>query len=211
MADLILYGNMDITRTWKVAWMCRELGIEFQNDRPEHFLDPSWKSPEYLAINPSGLVPSIMDGEFVLWETMAINLYLAKKYGRGRLYPETLASEALAWQWSFWATTRLEVPFLVVGVSNAKHAPGSELERYFLKHAPMWTPDEVARSRAVLNGPLCVLNDKLAASPYLYKSALDLSDSARCNGRRAAIIMVRRCAADLKPGVCDTPLRGCGA
>jgi glutathione S-transferase len=156
--------------------MCRELDIEFQNDRTEHFLDPSWKSPEYLAINPNGLMPSIKDGEFVLWETMAINLYLAKKYGLGRLYPETLEGEALAWQWSFWATTRLEVPFLVVGVSKANHARGGELERYFLKHAPMWTPKEVTRSSAVLNGPLDVLNGKLATSPYLLGSEFSVAD-----------------------------------
>jgi glutathione S-transferase len=152
------------------------LDIQYQNERIEHFLDPSWKSPEYLAINPNGLMPSIKDGEFVLWETMAINLYLAKKYGRGRLYPETLEGEALAWQWSFWATTRLEVPFLVVGVSHANHTAGSELERYFLKHAPMWTLDEVERSKAVLNGPLDVLNDKLTISPYLLGSEFSVAD-----------------------------------
>jgi hypothetical protein len=45
----------------------------------------------------------------------------------------------------------------------------------------------------------------------LYKSALELSDSVRCNERQSAIMMVRRCMADLKPGVFDAPLRGCGA
>jgi glutathione S-transferase len=48
---------------------------------------------------------------------MAINLYLAKKYGRGRMGVETLEGEALASQWSFWAITRLEVPFLTVAAS----------------------------------------------------------------------------------------------
>ena len=43
---------------------------------------------------------------------------------------------------------------------------------------------------------------------YLYKSALELSDSVRCNERQSAIMMVRRCMADLKPGVFDAPLRG---
>ena len=103
--------------------MCRELGIQFQNDRTEGFLDRSWKSPDYLSINPNGLMPSIKDGDFVLWESMAINLYLAKKYGRGHFCPETLEGESLAMQWSFWATTRLEVPFLVVSSSNMNHAP----------------------------------------------------------------------------------------
>ena len=45
----------------------------------------------------------------------------------------------------------------------------------------------------------------------VYKSALELSDSVRCNERQSAIMMVRRCMADLKPGIFDAPLRGCGA
>ena len=176
MTDLTLYGSIDGSRTWWNAWMCRELGIKFHNERTQGYLDPSWKTPEYLAINPNGLAPSIKDGEFVLWESMAINLYLAKKYGRGHLCPETLEGEALATQWSFWAVTRLEVPFLVVSASNGKYPPGSEMERYFLKHAPMWTSEEVARSLAVLNGPLDVLNNKLAASPYLLGSEFSVAD-----------------------------------
>src|ERR1700752_758202 len=108
MVDLTLYGNVDGSRTWWVAWMCRERGIEFENPHSEGFLDPFWKKPEDRAINPSGLMPSIRDGDFVLWESMAINLYLARKYGRGGLSPGTQEAEALAWQWSFWAITRLE-------------------------------------------------------------------------------------------------------
>ena len=176
MAELTLYGSVDVTRSWWVAWMCRELGIEYQNPHSEGFLDPFWKTPEYLAINPSGLMPSIRDGEFVLWESMAINLYLAKKYGRSGLCPRTLEGEALAWQWSFWSITRMEVPFLVVAASNMNHAPGSELERYFLKHVPMWTPEEVARSRAVLNGPLEVLNNKMATLPNILGTEFSVAD-----------------------------------
>ncbi len=52
---------------------------------------------------------------------------------------------------------------------------------------------------------------RYCARHYLYKSALELSDSVRCNERQSAIMMVRRCMADLKPGVFDAPLRGCGA
>ena len=84
---------------------------------------------------------------------MAINLYLAKKYGRGRLCPNDLEGESLASQWSFWAVTRLEVPLLVISAANRNIAAGNEMETYYLKHIPMWTGEEVARCRAVLNGP----------------------------------------------------------
>jgi glutathione S-transferase len=72
--------------------------------------------------------------------------------------------------------TRLEVPFLVVAAKNSNFAPGSELERYFLKHVPMWTPQEVERSRAVLVGPLDVLNETLSVSPYLLGPDFSVAD-----------------------------------
>jgi glutathione S-transferase len=57
------------------------------------------KTPEYLALNPNGRIPVLVDGDLVLFESMAINLYLAKKYG-GDLYPRDEADEARANQWS---------------------------------------------------------------------------------------------------------------
>jgi glutathione S-transferase len=77
MANLTLFGSVEVSRTWWVEWTLRELGLQFHNE-PQGHLDPVWKAPAYLGINPNGLVPSIKDGDFVLWESMAINLYLAK-------------------------------------------------------------------------------------------------------------------------------------
>ena len=63
MADLTLYGSLSGSRSWWVAWMCQELGIAFDNEHAEGFLDPSWKSPEYLAVNPSGLVGRVSQSD----------------------------------------------------------------------------------------------------------------------------------------------------
>jgi glutathione S-transferase len=175
MADLTLYGSLDLSRAWWTAWICRELGVQFHNE-PQGYQDPVWKTPEYLAINPNGLVPSIKDGQFVLWESMAINLYLAKRYGRDRLCPDTLEGEALASQWSFWAVTRLEVPLLLLSVANRHPPTGSDMERYYLKHIPMWTPDEIARSQTVLISLFKMLNEQLAISPYLLGSEFSVAD-----------------------------------
>jgi len=98
---------------------------------------------------------------------MAINLYLAKKYGRGRLCPSDLEGEALASQWSFWAVTRLEIPLLTLSISNQNITPGGAMHAYFLKHIPMWTSEEIARCRSVLDPPLAMLNERLAEAPYL--------------------------------------------
>jgi glutathione S-transferase len=76
------------------------------------FASGATRTPAHLALNPNGQVPVIDDNGFVLWESMAINLYLAKKYGVGTLYPTRLEDEARAWQWSFWGMTEVERPVL---------------------------------------------------------------------------------------------------
>jgi len=174
MTKLTLYGNIEASRSWWVAWMCRELELPFRNERTEASVDPALKSHEYRSINPNGLVPSIKDGDFVLWESMAINLYLAKKYGRGRLCPSDLEGEALASQWSFWAVTRLEIPLLTISISN-QNISGS-MQAYFLKHIPMWTSEEIARCRSVLDAPLAMLNEWLAETPYLIGPDFTVAD-----------------------------------
>src|SRR4029077_14762078 len=82
------------------------LGLDYENV-PVHFADGSAKTPEYLAVNPNGRIPAIDDNGFKLWESMAINLYLAKKHGSG-LLPKTMEDEAQAIQWSFWVMTEVE-------------------------------------------------------------------------------------------------------
>jgi glutathione S-transferase len=62
-------------------------------------------------VNPNGRIPAIDDNGFKLWESMAINLYLAKKHGCD-LLPKTMVDESQAIQWSFWAMTELEKPAL---------------------------------------------------------------------------------------------------
>jgi glutathione S-transferase len=85
--------------------MAEELGLNYQHiDLAPRA--PATRSAEYLALNPNGRVPTIEDDGFVLSESMAINLYLAKKHGK--LYPNDARSEARAWQWSFWETDRLD-------------------------------------------------------------------------------------------------------
>ncbi len=93
------------SRGVRTLWMADELGVKYEhNDLAPR--SPGTKTPEYLALNPNARVPTIEDDGFVLSESMAINLYLAKKHGK--LYPADAKNEALAWQWSFWETDRLD-------------------------------------------------------------------------------------------------------
>ena len=101
---LRIYGSAR-SRAIRTLWMAAELGLDH-----EHIdilpRSPETRAPAFLALNPNGRLPVIEDDGLVLSESMAINLYLAKKHGR--LYPSGGANEARAWQWSLWETDRLD-------------------------------------------------------------------------------------------------------
>jgi glutathione S-transferase len=90
--------------------MAAELQLEY-NHVPYEFDDPRIKQPEFLKLNVAGAIPTLADGDFALSESLAINLYLAKKYGRGGnfpIYPLTDEDEASAIRWSLFAQGHLE-------------------------------------------------------------------------------------------------------
>ena len=103
---LSIYG-VARTRAFRALWAAEELGLAYQH-RPIEIGEAGARTPEFLALNPNGRLPVIVDGGFVLSESLAITLYLAKKHGTGTLYPATLEGEAKAWQWSFWAIAEVD-------------------------------------------------------------------------------------------------------
>jgi len=106
------------SRAARVLWMAKELGLDYEHIKVD-FATGETRRSEHLALNPNGHVPVIDDDGFILWESMAINLYLAKKYGAGGLYPSSLQDEARAWQWSFWGMTEVERPLLTALMNRA--------------------------------------------------------------------------------------------
>ncbi len=113
---LTIYGVYR-SRSARVYWMAEELGIEFESvpvlqakrlanplssDAPINTL-----SPKFLALNPMALIPAIKDGDLVLNESLAINLYLARKYG-GELGGETVEEDGLMTMWTVWAVSELD-------------------------------------------------------------------------------------------------------
>jgi glutathione S-transferase len=117
MTTLKIYG-VARSRAARVLWMAKELGLDYEHIKVD-FATGDTRRPEHLALNPNGHIPVIDDDGFVLWESMAINLYLGKKYGVGGLYPSRLEDEARAWQWSFWGMTEVERPVLTAMFNRA--------------------------------------------------------------------------------------------
>ena len=126
---ITLYGSM-ASRAHRVVWMLKECGLAFDHI-PTNFFDGSTHKPEFLAINPNGRVPVLDDDGFVLFESLGINLYLAKKYGN-ELGPANAKEDALAMQWSFWVMSEIEKPLLFASVNRALFAEGSRDEEQAL-------------------------------------------------------------------------------
>jgi glutathione S-transferase len=104
--SLRIYG-VARTRAFRALWIAEELGLAYEHV-PVEIGEAGARTPEFLALNPNGRLPLIVDGDFVLSESLAITLYLAKKYSHGALYPAALEAEARVWQWSFWALVEVD-------------------------------------------------------------------------------------------------------
>src|SRR5262245_17345205 len=102
---LQLYGNPR-SRAMRCLWMLEETG------RPYELIEKSTRADdlqtaEYLRLNPNARIPTLVDGDVVLWESMAINIYLAQKY-EGPMHFAGAEVLGLATQWSFWAILQME-------------------------------------------------------------------------------------------------------
>jgi glutathione S-transferase len=161
MSQLKIYGIAQ-SRTFRTLWMALELGLDYEQVELG-FGEDGVKSPSFRAINPNGRVPTIKDGDFALWESMAINLYLAKKFDRG-LYPHDLEGEAKCWQWGFWTVTEIEQP-IATWASNSFVLPEEKRDAA-----------KAADALAQLQRPLGVLEASLAASPYLVSAGFGVAD-----------------------------------
>ena len=126
--------------------MVDELGLDYEhNDLLPR--SPGTRTPEFLALNANARVPVIEDDGFVLAESMAINLYLAKKHGK--LYPSGAHNEALAWQWSLWETDRLDRQ-IVTYANHTAVLPEAQRDPALAKS--MW--EEIVPALDVLEGAL---------------------------------------------------------
>ena len=147
--SLTIYGPAQ-SRAMRVLWLAHELELDF--DHLPGFADGG-ASAALLKANPMGQVPAIEDDGFALAESMAINIYLAKKHGK--LAPRSLAEEAQTLRWCFWVMAAVEKPMLEA-LLKARGLMGRER-------------DEAAARAAIdsLRKPFDVLNGALAGRDYL--------------------------------------------
>jgi glutathione S-transferase len=145
-----IYGAQ-MSRASRVLWCARELGVPFEH------VDVPWenqKTAEFLAVNPCGKFPGFADGDLKLFESLAVNLYIAKKYGTGELYPTTIEDEGRTFQWTLWAATEVEphaLPSLMVQLGYSKDVEGAAAAAEKLKPA-LKILDDCLKDREYLVG-----------------------------------------------------------
>jgi glutathione S-transferase len=177
MARLRIYG-IARTRAFRVLWMAEELGLDYEHV-PIETGPAGARRPDYLAVNPNGRLPAIDDDGFILWESLAINLYLAQKHGRGTMYPATLEGQAKAAQWSLWAANEIERATNVWSF-HAERLPPAERD-----------PKIAAAAIELLTPPFRVLDHALAARAHLLGNDFTVADL------NVAAVALRAIAMDL--------------
>jgi glutathione S-transferase len=116
---LKIYG-IGASRAARPLWTALELGVPFEHI-PTPYAGGATRTPEFLAINPNGHIPALIDerpeGAVTVWESMACALYIARVHGRAdgqSITPATPREEAEALRWSFWTVSELEKDALTV-------------------------------------------------------------------------------------------------
>jgi glutathione S-transferase len=120
---LAIWGRANSVNVQKVLWCCAELQIPHQRiDAGRGFLDTN--TEEYRKLNPNKLIPTIVDGDFVLWESNVIVRYLAASYGDKAFYPEDLRTRFHCEQGMDWNATTLWPAIRPIFQLLVRTAPG---------------------------------------------------------------------------------------
>lgn len=141
---LTLYGTR-MSRAFRCLWMLEEAGVPYELKSVDFAKDET-KVPDYLALNPNGRVPLLADGGLVIWESLAINLHIAKRYAPA-LSPTSEDQESRLHMWTAWVMGEIEGPH------DAANKAGTDLDALALDRSL------VALRRQVGNAPYILGDD----------------------------------------------------
>ena len=156
---LTFYGTSK-SRSARSLWALEELESSMTMFRSRS----QAKSPENLQRNPSGHIPVLNDDGHHFWESMAINLYLAEKYGKAPFWPVTAEGHGECYKWSFFGMTEIEPPLMTI-LRNRLFLPADQRDEKAIQSAT-----------DSLKSPLKVLDDQLKTHPYLLGNDFTIAD-----------------------------------
>ena len=160
---LTIWGRNNSVNVQKALWCCEEVAVRYQRtDAGGAF--GIVNTPAYRKLNPNGLVPTLDDGGFVLWESNAIVRYLAASYGAGGLWPNDPRARAAADQWMDWqvATFWPAIRALFMGLVRT---PPAERDAQAIESSRKNTAEVLA-----------IVDAHLGSRPYLAGDAMTMGD-----------------------------------
>lgn len=160
---LRILGRRTSQNVQKVLWTATTLGVPFTREDVGGRHGGN-RTADYLTLNPNGLVPTVFDGDLVMWESNSISRYLCNKYGPSAAYPVDPARRVLVERWMDWQ----------LSVMTPALTP-----LYFLLYrlpAEQRTPDEIARRAAGTAAPFAILEARLTGRNYLEGDGPTLAD-----------------------------------
>ncbi len=158
-----IWGRLNSLNVRKVVWAAQETGVPFtRTDAGMAF--GIVKTPHYLQMNPNALVPTLQDGDLVLWESNVIVRYLCAKYGAPALYPQDLAQRFDAERWMDWQQTALN------------RASGPAFIQLIRTPEAQRDHTAIAQSVAAMTPLLAQLNTHLADRAYLAGDHFSMAD-----------------------------------
>lgn len=160
MSKLKIYG-ISASRALRSLWAIEETGAAYEQITVSYREDS--KAPDYLNINPNGKIPALVDGQVTIFESMAINLYLAKNYQQ-TLYPQDPGLEAQLFQWSVWGISEIEPLQMPIVLHK------------FLLPEDRRDPKVIASSEKQLLRPLKILDEHLAGRSWLVGDSFTIAD-----------------------------------
>jgi glutathione S-transferase len=161
---LKIYGRKSSSNVQKVLWCCGEIGLAFERIDMGRQFGGNREAP-YLALNPNGLVPTIVEDDgFSVWESNAIIRYLAKRYGAAGFYPDDARRAAIGEQWMDWQLNSLSDAFTPMFHGLVREAP---------EHR---NAESIEKSRASTQRHLAMLDRHLQGSRFVAGDAFTVAD-----------------------------------
>lgn len=163
---ITIYGRANSINVRKVLWLCEDIGLKFDRlDYGRGFKDAN--SPELVALNPHALVPVVVDGDMVVWESNTCLRYLNGEYGRPELYPNDLAVRAHIDQWMDWQLASFQPALTPIFFGQ------------FLKNPDFAKPDVIKAAIDKVAKMMAILSDQIdKAGGYIAADHLTIADMA---------------------------------
>ena len=160
---LRILGRSTSSNVQKVLWAASELGLDFEREDIGGPFGGN-DTPEYLALNPNGYVPTLTDGDYTLWESNSIVRYLAATHGAGGLWPADARARGSAERWMDWQIATLS-PTMVTVFRGLVRTPPEKRDMA-----------AIAAARDRMAGLFAMLDAALAGADFVAGDAFTIGD-----------------------------------